>query len=1025
MSKVAIHSSSSSVLEAADPDLDRPGRVDQHVELAPPLADLGERGRPPTAASVRSVETPKASGLPAPARRRSRRSRRASGQHDHSRPVGCNVARRHSLGSHAHRPLPPRSTGRTCEPTRREPLTRSAVQPDGPESPLRTSPASALYATTRGPRSASPVLWEIGETGATSATSEPPRPRLRYLSRLLRRSSGSYRPPTSKGRHEREELDRRSDDLARSSSRCDRDRRLVGAMQRWSGSSPRRWSRSTSSIPATAMPATASSEYFAELDRRFDRATTRTSPAAPAHEMRPPAGGFLSRRCGASRWRAAGEAPRPTSRPRSSACGWRRPPRGLGVGRRMLGALEACAAAGAARRAARDEPLPHRGDRHVPLVGYLEVEAFNDEPYGDHWFEKPLAAERQAALGRRRERSGHHERRPGRGRPAPARGRPSSRSPRAARPQVGGFRVRRALPHRTAAHRRRLVLRRPHGPGRRSPTDPASTSARTPTSGCRPSPGCSTASSSTATASAPSRSSAPGQLNLMTAGHGVSHAEEATGTTGASSTACSSGWRSRRRPATARRPSSTTPSCRRSTSTRGVATVLVGELGGASVTGPPRHRPRRRRPRPPARRDHVPLDPTFEHALVVLRGRACARRRPAVVEPGQLALPRLRPRRAARSTADDAQRAAHRRRAVRRAGADVVELRRPHPRRDQPSAHDDVDGRRRPLRRRRVDRSPASTSASRRGRPDRRLPAGAPLPAGPRRGVGAGERRAVGHRRPGHRRGAQRRWGRRHRVPRHPHRHQRRPRRAARQQPRLERDRRPRAALHRAARRARRGGRVPARCGPDRTSSPSPPGCATAAPPTIRTSSSPPTAPRWRTAARSLVTFARIPRKASVASADFDPTTMIGQRRELVPVCPHPPPEPILERIGLRVVDAPAGHVELAPHRLRAQQLRRDQRRRARARVPGCGRSGGRRPRRHRPANPLPRAGQARAGAHRRRESSGAPTATRLPRSKHGTRATTMRCSRWRRSASRRPGGPAGRSAAPRLPCARAGRPAW
>jgi acyl-coenzyme A thioesterase PaaI-like protein len=65
------------------------------------------------------------------------------------------------------------------------------------------------------------------------------------------------------------------------------------------------------------------------------------------------------------------------------------------------------------------------------------------------------------------------------------------------------------------------------------------------------------------------------------------------------------------------------------------------------------------------------------------------------------------------------------------------------------------------------------------------------------------------------------------------------------------------------------------------------------------------------TAARSLVTFARIPRKASVASADFDPTTMIGQRRELVGVS-APPPEPILERIGLQVVDAPAGHVELA-----------------------------------------------------------------------------------------------------------------
>ena len=64
------------------------------------------------------------------------------------------------------------------------------------------------------------------------------------------------------------------------------------------------------------------------------------------------------------------------------------------------------------------------------------------------------------------------------------------------------------------------------------------------------------------------------------------------------------------------------------------------------------------------------------------------------------------------------------------------------------------------------------------------------------------------------------------------------------------------------------------------------------------------------TAARSLVTFARIPRKASVASSGFDPTTMIGQRRAMVAGGP-PPPEPILERIGLTVLDAPAGVIEL------------------------------------------------------------------------------------------------------------------
>ncbi|MBV9953354.1 MAG: hypothetical protein JO291_15480 [Acidimicrobiia bacterium] len=63
-------------------------------------------------------------------------------------------------------------------------------------------------------------------------------------------------------------------------------------------------------------------------------------------------------------------------------------------------------------------------------------------------------------------------------------------------------------------------------------------------------------------------------------------------------------------------------------------------------------------------------------------------------------------------------------------------------------------------------------------------------------------------------------------------------------------------------------------------------------------------------AATGLVTFARIPRKASVASDGFDPATMIGQRRELVPGRP-PPAVPVLERIGLQVVDPEAGVTEL------------------------------------------------------------------------------------------------------------------
>ena len=65
--------------------------------------------------------------------------------------------------------------------------------------------------------------------------------------------------------------------------------------------------------------------------------------------------------------------------------------RGLGIGRRLLAELESRAA--------------EHGDRTVRLetnatlveamalyrsVGYVEVPAFNDEPFADHWFEKAL-----------------------------------------------------------------------------------------------------------------------------------------------------------------------------------------------------------------------------------------------------------------------------------------------------------------------------------------------------------------------------------------------------------------------------------------------------------------------------------------------------------------------------------------------------------------------------------------------------------------------------------------------------------
>jgi redox-sensitive bicupin YhaK (pirin superfamily) len=127
----------------------------------------------------------------------------------------------------------------------------------------------------------------------------------------------------------------------------------------------------------------------------------------------------------------------------------------------------------------------------------------------------------------------------------------------------------------------------------------------------------------------------PGQLNLMTAGHGVSHAEETTGVhTGRVHGAQL--W--------VAQPSGTrdgTPAFEhhaelpRVELQHGVATALVGDFLG--VTSPAR------RDSPQmgvelalrAGQSSLPLEPTFEHALVVLDGAVSVQGRPLTV--GQLA----------------------------------------------------------------------------------------------------------------------------------------------------------------------------------------------------------------------------------------------------------------------------------------------------------------------------------------------------------------------------------------------------
>src|SRR5919198_760007 len=130
--------------------------------------------------------------------------------------------------------------------------------------------------------------------------------------------------------------------------------------------------------------------YFAELDRRSD---TGFDPgagiSAEPHELRPPAGAMLVAYlrsepvgCGAVKHHpgAASEIKRMWVAEHA---------RGLGIAKRMLAELEAQAIASGARaarletnRALTEAIALYRS------AGYVEVPAFNDEPFAHHWFEK-------------------------------------------------------------------------------------------------------------------------------------------------------------------------------------------------------------------------------------------------------------------------------------------------------------------------------------------------------------------------------------------------------------------------------------------------------------------------------------------------------------------------------------------------------------------------------------------------------------------------------------------------------------
>ena len=261
------------------------------------------------------------------------------------------------------------------------------------------------------PLGESRLLWEIGEHGC-----EVRRLRARleldsgYLSRLLRSleadalievgpsdCDGRVRSArlTKKGAAERTVLDRRSEALAWSMlERLDDDqrRRLVAAMDDVDRLLTAALVQIDSVDPAHRDAQRCLNEYFAELDRRFDAGfDPARSISANLDEMRPPAGAFLVAKshgdvvgCGTLKFHA--RAPAEIKRM------WvDRRARRLGVGRRLLIELEQRALANGTRtvRLETNEALTEAIAMYR-AAGYREVDAFNDEPYAHHWFEKRI-----------------------------------------------------------------------------------------------------------------------------------------------------------------------------------------------------------------------------------------------------------------------------------------------------------------------------------------------------------------------------------------------------------------------------------------------------------------------------------------------------------------------------------------------------------------------------------------------------------------------------------------------------------
>ena len=256
------------------------------------------------------------------------------------------------------------------------------------------------------------LLWEIGDGADVRSL----RSRLDldsgYLSRLLRaleadglvtvgqsESDGRVRTArlTAAGAAERAVLDQRSDERAWSLleplAPPQRDR-LVAAMVEVERLLAAATVEIAAADPAHPDARRCLQAYYAELDVRFEGGFDPARSLLPdADQLRPPAGLLLlaslrSEPVGCGALKLHGHEPAEIKRM------WLAPSaRGLGLGRRLLQELEIRAAASGSRAVRLETNLAlTEAIAMYRSAGYVQVAAFNDEPYGDLWFEKQLVA---------------------------------------------------------------------------------------------------------------------------------------------------------------------------------------------------------------------------------------------------------------------------------------------------------------------------------------------------------------------------------------------------------------------------------------------------------------------------------------------------------------------------------------------------------------------------------------------------------------------------------------------------------